>query len=180
MVTPSVSLCVVHSSLQKRHQVRSARVRRHTVFDDLAPLAEHSAYILVPPRPQTPAHCGIFRSHLVVICAAKPRYTAANARVHLRVLAPLLPTICALWCCSTSQRMPDWMPCARTLYPGEPRANCFLHPSRRVPGCAGPHRRPLAIDGYENTILVLKIDPSRFGDRGGLRGAGQGDWRAGR
>ena len=81
-----------HSSLQKRHKVRSARVRRHAVLDNLAPLAEHSAYILVPPGQQTPAQCGFFRSHLLVICAAKPRYTAAAAREHRRVLAPRLPT----------------------------------------------------------------------------------------
>jgi hypothetical protein len=82
----------VHSSLQKRRQVRSARVRRHTVFDNLAPLAEYSADILVPPRPQTPAQCSFFRSHLLVICAAKPRYMAAAAREHRSVLAPRLPT----------------------------------------------------------------------------------------
>ena len=29
-------------------------------FDNLAPLPEHSADILVPPHPQTPAHCGFF------------------------------------------------------------------------------------------------------------------------
>ena len=80
------------TSLQERHQVRSARVRRHTVFDNLAPLAEHSADILVPPCCQTPAQCGFFRSNLLVICAAKPRYTAAAAREHRRVLTPRLPT----------------------------------------------------------------------------------------
>ena len=53
-------------SLQKRHQLRSARVRRHAVFDHISPLAEHSADILVPPRLQTPAQCGLFRSHLLV------------------------------------------------------------------------------------------------------------------
>jgi len=79
-------------SLQKRHQLRSARVMRHTVFDSLAPLAEHSADVLVPPCRQTPAQCGFFRGHLLVICAAKPRYTAAAAREHRRVLAPRLPT----------------------------------------------------------------------------------------
>jgi hypothetical protein len=78
--------------MQKRHQVRSARVRRHTVFDNLAPLAEHSADILVPPHRQTPTKCGLFRSHLLVICTAKPRYTAASAREHRRVLAPRLST----------------------------------------------------------------------------------------
>jgi hypothetical protein len=82
----------VHSLLQKRRQVRSARVRRHTVFDNLAPLADHSAGIFVPPCRQTPAQCGFFRSHLLVICSAKPRYTAAAApREHRRVLAPRLP-----------------------------------------------------------------------------------------
>ncbi len=80
------------SSLQKRHQVRSARVRLHTVFDNLAPIAQHSADILMPPRRQIPAQCGLFRSHLLVICAAKPRYTAAAAREHRRVLAPRLST----------------------------------------------------------------------------------------
>jgi hypothetical protein len=59
LVRPS-SRISVHSSLQKRHQVRSARVRRHTVFDNLAPLAENSADILVPPCRQTPAQCGSF------------------------------------------------------------------------------------------------------------------------
>jgi hypothetical protein len=49
----------------------------------------------VPPRPQTPARCGFFRSHLLVICAAKPRYTVVAAREHPRVLAPRLPTPCA-------------------------------------------------------------------------------------
>ena len=39
---------IAQSSLQKRHQVRRARVRRHTAFDNLAPLAEYSADILVP------------------------------------------------------------------------------------------------------------------------------------
>ena len=80
------------SLLQKRHQVRSARVRRHTVFDNLAPLAEHSTDILVPPYIQIPAQCGFLRGHLLMICAAKPRYTAAAAREHRRVLAPRLPT----------------------------------------------------------------------------------------
>ena len=89
---------IAHSSLQKCHQVRSARVRRHTVFDDLAPLAEHSADILVTPRRQTRAQCGFFQSHLLVICAAKPRYTAAAAREHLRVLAPRLPTPAQVAC----------------------------------------------------------------------------------
>ena len=83
---------IAHSSLQKRHQLCSARVRCHTVFDTLAPLAKHSADILVPPRRQIPAQCGFFRSHLLVICAAKLRYTAAAAREHRRVLAPRLPT----------------------------------------------------------------------------------------
>jgi hypothetical protein len=83
---------IVQSSLQKRHQVRSARVRHHPVFDNLAPLAQHSANILVPPCPETPAQCGFFRSHLLVICAAKPRYTAAAAREHRRVITPRLPT----------------------------------------------------------------------------------------
>ena len=70
---------IAHSSLQKRHQVRSARVRRNTIFDNLAPLAKYSADILVKPCScrRTPAQCGFFRSHLLVICAAKPRYTAA-------------------------------------------------------------------------------------------------------
>ena len=86
------SLTGVHSLLlQKRHQARSARVRRHTDFDNLAPLAEHSAYIFVPRRQQTPAQCGFFRSHLLVICAEKPGYTATAAREHRRVLAPRLP-----------------------------------------------------------------------------------------
>jgi hypothetical protein len=67
-----------HSSLQKRHQVRSARVRRHTVFDNLAPLAEHSTDILVPPRPQIPAKCSFVRSHLLVICAAKTSLHGSN------------------------------------------------------------------------------------------------------
>jgi len=46
----------------------------------------------MPPRRQIPAQCGLFRSHLLVICAAKPRYTAAAAREHRRVLAPRLST----------------------------------------------------------------------------------------
>ena len=46
----------------------------------------------VPPHRQTPAQCGFFRSQLLVICAAKPHYTAAAAREHRRVLAPRLPT----------------------------------------------------------------------------------------
>ena len=85
---------IAHSSLQKRHQARSARVRRNTILDNLAPLAEHSAdiFILVSPPRQTPAQCGLFRSHLLVICAAKPRYTAVAAREPRRVLAPRLPT----------------------------------------------------------------------------------------
>ena len=85
----------VHSLLQKRHQLHSARVRRHTVFDNIAPLAEHSADILVSARQQTPAQCGFFQSHLLVICAAKPHYTAAAAREHRRGLAPRLPTTVA-------------------------------------------------------------------------------------
>ena len=83
---------ITHSSLQKRHQVRSARVRRHTVFANLALLAEYSADILVPPHYQTPTQSGFFRSHLLVVSTAKPRYTAAAAREHRRVLAPRLPT----------------------------------------------------------------------------------------
>jgi len=70
----------MHSSLQKLHQVRSARVRRHTVFN-LAPPAEHSADILVPPCRQTPAQCGFFRSRLLMICASTTRHTAAAARL---------------------------------------------------------------------------------------------------
>ena len=51
IIRPSLCLlAIAHSSMQKRHQVRSARVRRHTVFDNLAPLPEYSAHILVPPR----------------------------------------------------------------------------------------------------------------------------------
>jgi len=94
----ALTLClwgIAHSSLQKRHQVRSARVRRHAVLDILAPLSEYSADILVPPSRQTPAKCGFFRSHLLVICTAKPRYTAAAAREHRRIIAPRLPTPCA-------------------------------------------------------------------------------------
>jgi hypothetical protein len=85
-------------SLQERHHVRSARVRQHTVFDNLEPLAEHSADILAPPCRQTLAQCGLFRSHLLVICAAKPRYTAAAAREHRRDLAPRLPTCARRMC----------------------------------------------------------------------------------
>ena len=47
---------------------------------------------LVPPRRQTPAQCGFFRGHLLVIHAAKPRYTAAAAREHGLVLEPSLLT----------------------------------------------------------------------------------------
>jgi hypothetical protein len=65
----------LHSSLQKRHQLRSARVRQISLC-----------------RHQTPAQCGFLRSHLLVICAAKSRYTAAAAREHRRVLTPRLPT----------------------------------------------------------------------------------------
>jgi len=85
---------IQHSSLQKRHQVSSARVRGHAVLDNLTLLAEHSADILVPPRPQTPDQCYFFQSHPLVICNAKPRYTAAVAREHWRVLALFLPTCC--------------------------------------------------------------------------------------
>ena len=92
LVLPLCLWGIAHSSLQKRHQVRSARVRRNTIFDNSAPLAKYSAHILVPPPRQTPAQCGFFRSHLLVICAAKPRYTAAAAREHRRVLGPCLPT----------------------------------------------------------------------------------------
>jgi len=68
-----IARCVLGASRirihrKKRHQLRSTRVRRHTVFDNLAPLAEHSADILVPSRRQTPAQCGFFRSHFLVIC----------------------------------------------------------------------------------------------------------------
>ena len=83
---------ISHSSLQERQQVCRARVRRHTVFHNLAPLPEHSADILVPPRQHIPAQSGFFRSHLLMIRAAKPRYTAAAAREHRRILAPLLST----------------------------------------------------------------------------------------
>ena len=51
---------IVHSSLQEHQQVRSARVRRHTVFHNLPPLAEHTADILVPPCHLIPAQCGFF------------------------------------------------------------------------------------------------------------------------
>ncbi len=71
-------------------RIPRARVRRHTVFDNLAQIAEHSADILVPPRDQIPTQYGFFR--ILVICAAKPRQTAAAAREHRRVLAPRLPT----------------------------------------------------------------------------------------
>jgi hypothetical protein len=80
------------SLLQERHQVRSARVRRHTVFCNLAPHPASSADILVPPCRQTPAQSSFLRGRLLMICAAKPRYTAAAAREHRRVLAPRLPT----------------------------------------------------------------------------------------
>ena len=92
LVLPLYLWGIAHSSVQKRHLVRSARVRRNTVFDNLVPLAEHSADILVSPCLQIPAQCGFFRSHLLVICVAKPRYTAAAAREHGRVLALRLPT----------------------------------------------------------------------------------------
>ena len=81
-------------SLQERHHARSARVSRNIAFDNPAPLAEHPAYILSlcrpEPRNQIPTPCGFFRSHLL-ICAAKPRYTAAAAREHWHALAPRLP-----------------------------------------------------------------------------------------
>ena len=83
---------IAHSSLQERHQVCRARVRRHTIFHNLPPLPEYSANILVPPHRQIPTRSGFLRGHLLVICAAKPRYTAAAAREHGRVLAPHLPT----------------------------------------------------------------------------------------
>ena len=92
LALPLCLLGIAHSSLQKRHQVRRARDRRHIVFDNLAPLAEHSADILVPPHPQTPAQCCFFRSHLLVIYASKSRYTVAAAREHRRVIAPRLRT----------------------------------------------------------------------------------------
>ena len=44
------------------------------------------------PRQQIPAQGSFFRSHLLVICATKSRYTAAAAGEHRRVLAPRLPT----------------------------------------------------------------------------------------
>ena len=56
------------------------------------PLPQDSADILVPPCRQIPAQCGFLRGHLLMICAAKPRYTAAAAREHRRVLAPRLIT----------------------------------------------------------------------------------------
>ena len=52
------------------------------------PIALHSADILLPPRPQTPARCCFLRSHLLGIYAEKPHYTAAAAREHRRVIAP--------------------------------------------------------------------------------------------
>ena len=128
--THSESSGIAHSSLKKHHQVRSARVRRHTVFDNFAPLAEHAADILVPPRRQTPAGCGFFRGHLLVICAAKPRHTAAAAREHRRVLAPRLPTPgqvsrprcarherCSLRCASAASSWPAMkVRCARCSF----------------------------------------------------------------
>jgi hypothetical protein len=80
-----IPLClrgIAHSSLQKRHHVRSARVGSHTVFENLAPLAEYSADILVPPCEQIPAQCGFLRGNLLVNCSSKPLYTAAAAREH--------------------------------------------------------------------------------------------------
>ena len=57
------SLTGVHSLLlQKRHQARSARVRRHTDFDNLAPLAEHSADIRVPPVVRLPPNAAFFEA----------------------------------------------------------------------------------------------------------------------
>jgi hypothetical protein len=130
LVLPPRHWGIAHSSLQKRHQGRSARVRRQTVFDNLAPLAEHSADILVPPHRQTPAQRGFFRSHLLVICAAKPRYTAAAAREHRRVLEPRLPTPaqvshprctrherCSLRCASAASSWTAWkVRCARCSF----------------------------------------------------------------
>ena len=75
---------------QKRKQLLGARVRSHSVFDNLKPIAQYSADILVPPSQQIPDQSGFLRGHLLMICAAKPRYTAAAAREHGRVLAPRL------------------------------------------------------------------------------------------
>jgi hypothetical protein len=50
----------------------------------------NSAEILLPPSQQIPAQSGFLRGHLLMICAAKPRYTAAAAREHGCVLAPRL------------------------------------------------------------------------------------------
>ena len=50
LVLPLCLWGIAHSSLQKRHQVHSVRVRRNTTFDNSAPLAKYSAQILVPPR----------------------------------------------------------------------------------------------------------------------------------
>ena len=44
-------------SLQERQQVFRARVRRHTVLYNMAPLSEYSADILVPPRHKISAQC---------------------------------------------------------------------------------------------------------------------------
>jgi len=64
---PASSSTVCISSLQKDHQVRSARARRQTVSDNHAPLAEHSAntypYVVLSTgtRPMR-----LFRSHLAM------------------------------------------------------------------------------------------------------------------
>ena len=90
---PSVSLG--HHAFIDADTPPGVQVRRNTIFDNSASLAKYSTHILVPTHRQTPAQCGFLRSHLLVICAAKPRYTAADAREHWRVLAPCLPTPCA-------------------------------------------------------------------------------------
>jgi hypothetical protein len=127
---------IAHSPLQKRHQVHSARLRHHAVFDNLPPLAEFTPAapaqaclighlfgaftpalvsrrgfpgVCIPARlsgrwyrtllcrypcaaPSSDSQCGFFRNYLLVICAAKPQYTAADVREHRIVMAPRLLT----------------------------------------------------------------------------------------
>ena len=78
---------IAQSSLQKRHQIRRERVRRHAIFHNLAPLPEYSADIRVPPRQQITAQSGFFRSHLLVVCAAKPA-TRQPLHVSIGVCSP--------------------------------------------------------------------------------------------
>jgi hypothetical protein len=72
---------IAHSSVEERHQVRSARFRRHTVLHNLAPLAEptqaawhkHASLSLSPGNHELPHSCALRNQKLKITQLCRPR-----------------------------------------------------------------------------------------------------------